>query len=390
VRDALAKFLRAALGLLGIVAIFYAGSKIPFTDTMPKLSQQASLGLLFVAGLLTGFHCVGMCGGFIVGYTTGGSLAGRHAYLAHAAYGLGKTLSYTGLGAVFGLAGSWISFTPAMQGAAAIAAGVFLLGFGLNMLHLLPHIRLFGLPMPRWLSRIVHTGLRKHRSPFAIGLLNGLMIACGPLQAMYVMAAGTGSPGEGARLLFFFGLGTLPLLLGFGFLTSLISRQSSQRILQASGAIVLSLGLIMLNRGLVLTGTGYDFDSLARWIDREAAIFKELPARLQGPAIEWQAIRTEVTAAGYQPTEYVLRKGVPVRWTIAVKELTTCNRVILVPKLGLRIELQPGEQTVEFTPQEAGAIPWSCWMGMLRAEFNVMDDEDAAATQQPGPEPAPR
>src|SRR5512134_498499 len=47
------------------------------------------------------------------------------------------------------------------------------------------------------------------RSPLVIGLLNGLMLGCGPLQAMYIMAAGTGSAQEGATMLFFFGLGTL-------------------------------------------------------------------------------------------------------------------------------------------------------------------------------------
>ena len=57
-----------------------------------------------------------------------------------------------------------------------------------------------------------------------IGLLNGLMLGCGPLQAMYVMAAGTGSPQEGATMLFFFGLGTLIPLLSFGLIASGIPR----------------------------------------------------------------------------------------------------------------------------------------------------------------------
>ncbi len=376
IRDGIRKFLRIVLGLAGILAIFYVGSQIPLVESLPGgLGQQASIGLLFFAGLLTSFHCVGMCGGFIVGYTAQCAIGGKRSHaFAHVAYGLGKTLSYAAMGAGFGFAGSLVSITPEIKGAAAIAAGFFLLGFGFNMLHLLPHLRLFRLPMPRWLSRFVHAESRKHQSPFVIGLLNGLMIACGPLQAMYVMAAGTGSAWEGTKILLAFGTGTLPLLLGFGFLTSLISHQASGKILKASGLIVLTLGLIMLNRGLILTGSGYDFDSLAERINRQATTLQErqdgLPSRVDG----FQTIRTEVTKEGFEPSTFALRKGVPVRWIINATELTECNRAIVVPSLGLQIDLHPGEQTVEFTPKGTGTILWSCWMGMLRGEFQVLDD----------------
>jgi hypothetical protein len=234
--------------------------------------------------------------------------------------------------------------------------------------------------MPRWLSRFIHVEFRKHHSPFAIGLLNGLMIACGPLQAMYIMAAGTGSPLEGAKLLLVFGLGTLPLLLGFGFLTSLVSHQASGKILRASGVVVLILGLIMLNRGLILTGSGYDFDTLASRVNRDAIGLPLPQTGLPKPTDGQQTIRTVVSAEGFEPSSFTLRKGMPVRWIINAKELTECGRVIVVPKLGLEIKLHPGEQTVEFTPVENGTILWSCWMGMLRGEFQIIDDA------QPPPE----
>jgi len=386
-RDGIRKFLRIVIGLAGILAIFYVGSQIPQAEALPGLGQQASLGLLFLAGLLTSFHCVGMCGGFIAGYTAHCAIGGSPARcLAHLAYGLGKTLSYATIGAAFGFAGSMVSITPQMKGTAAIAAGIFLLGFGLNMLHLLPHLRLFRLPMPRRLSRFVHAESRRRQSPFVIGLLNGLMIACGPLQAMYVMAAGTGSAWEGAKILLAFGIGTLPLLLGFGFLTSLISHQASGKILRASGLIVLVLGLIMLNRGLILTGSGYDFDSLAGQVNRQLVALRERPAALPGQEANGrQTLRTVVTREGFEPSTFTLRQGVPVRWIIDAKELTECNRAIVVPKLGLQIDLHPGEQTVEFTPTGTGTILWSCWMGMMRGEFQVLADD----TQPPPANPAP-
>ena len=53
-----------------------------------------------------------------------------------------------------------------------------------------------------------HLGLGEGASSLITGLLNGLFIACGPLQAMYIYAAGTGSFFGGATSLFAFGLGT--------------------------------------------------------------------------------------------------------------------------------------------------------------------------------------
>jgi sulfite exporter TauE/SafE len=91
---------------------------------------------------------------------------------------------------------------------------------------------------------------------FIVGLLIGLMIACGPLQAIYIMAAGTGSMIEGAKLLFVFALGTLPVMLSFGYVTSFIGAKATREILKFSGAVVIILGIFMINNGLALTGAG--------------------------------------------------------------------------------------------------------------------------------------
>lgn len=382
-RDGIRKFFRIVLGLLGILLIYLAGTAIPVSETVPGLEREASYGLLFVAGLLTSFHCIGMCGGFVVGYSTQGAMGERKRFgFSHIAYGIGKTLSYTVIGAGFGLLGSAVAITPMMKGVAAVLAGFFLLGFGLNMLHLLPHLRIFSFALPRRLTQLIYKGNRKYNHPFIIGLLNGLMIACGPLQAMYVMAAGTGSMREGAFIMFIFGLGTLPMMLGFGFLTSYISHNLTYKILKLSGVIVVSLGVIMLNRGLILTGSGYDLASLTSGLQRQAIGLKDKLGSLADLKGDFQEIRTEVSKNGFEPANFVLHKGMPVRWTLDVKELTECNRTIVVPKLGLTIELKPGVQTVEFTPNTDGMVLWSCWMGMLRGEFQVLDDGPLSAPPQ--------
>ena len=306
--------------VFGIVGILIAGYFIlKFFDgiQLPQISQNMGYGLLFVVGLLTGFHCISMCGGFVVSYTTKGVKAGKPAHKLHLSYGIGKTLSYTIIGAVFGLIGSLIAFTPTMRGVAGILAGLFLLIFGLKMLNIIPALRKFQLKTPNFINKFTNKESKKYvNSPLAIGLLNGLMIACGPLQAIYIMAAGTGSALEGAKLLFIFALGTLPVMLGFGYITSYISRKSTNKILKASAVIVIILGLIMVNRGLALTGTGYDLNSLGANLQYLSSNTNNSSSSSESATITmkngYQIIKMDVTRYGWTPDKFILKKGVPV------------------------------------------------------------------------------
>ncbi|PPD46485.1 MAG: heavy metal transporter [Methylocystis sp.] len=350
----------------------------------PDISQHMSLWLIFLLGLVTGFHCIGMCGAFVVSYTAADAAADRSSLPSHVAFGAGKTLSYTAIGALFGAIGAFIAFTPLLRGAAGMAAGLFLIVFGLNMLGLFAPLRRFRLGLPAPLERWVYAQASGRRRPFVIGLLNGLMIACGPLQAMYVMAAGTGSPVEGAKMLFAFGVGTLPVMLAFGVVASMLSSAVTHRLLKASGVIVVALGAVMINRGIILTGAGYDLASVvARLRQDEAPV-----ATTSEPAPAAQTIEMDANALGYTPSRFTLIRGVPVKWAINAAEITECNKAIVVPLLGLEFDLKPGRQTIEFTPQKAGVIPWSCWMGMIRGEFLVVEPgatPPPQATQLPPP-----
>ncbi|MBW6471298.1 MAG: sulfite exporter TauE/SafE family protein, partial [Methanosarcinaceae archaeon] len=356
------------LGILGILIIGYYGFQILEAVELPQLSQNMSYGLLFIVGILTGLHCVSMCGGFVVSYSTKGLKDGKKPHELHLAYGVGKTLSYTMIGAIFGLLGSIIAFTPFMRGMAGILAGLFLLLFGLKMLNIFPSLRKIQLKTPQFISNFTYKQKKVHSNPLVIGLLNGLMIACGPLQAIYIMAAGTGSMIEGAKLLFVFGLGTLPIMLSFGYITSFIGSKATHKLLKFSGAIVIILGLFMINNGLALTGGGYDFQATTNNVPSSIANDKSyFPPIVNG----YQEIRMDVTRSGYMPNAFLLKKGVPVKWIINGKDLTGCNNAIQVPAMGLQFDIQKGEQIIEFTPEEAGKIKWSCWMGMIKGSFLV-------------------
>jgi sulfite exporter TauE/SafE len=371
------------LSLCGIFLLLYLDSLLGKHAELPQAGGASlSYGLLFLVGLFTGFHCVGMCGPLVVSYTVNAAKRSGSTYWAHTFYGIGKTLSYTAIGALFGGLGAIVTFTPFLRGVAGIAAGIFLLLFGLGMLNVFSGLSRFRIKTPGFLMRFIGRGVRKRSHPFVIGLLNGLMIICGPLQAMYIMAAGTGSPVEGAKLLFVFGIGTLPVMLGFGVLTSALSARVAPKLIRASGAIVIALGAIMLNRGLSMTGSGYDFNSLAARFSRETA---PAPAGEEAQA-GVQVIRMKVTAKGFEPDHFTLHKGVPVKWIIEGKELTYCNHRITVPSLNLEFDVHKGENVIEFVPQQAGVIPWSCWMGMIPGVFLVHETPAPPALDSPAAE----
>jgi uncharacterized protein len=371
---------------IGFILIIYFAWQLYGRIELPAISQNMGYGLLFVVGLLTGFHCVGMCGGFVISYTAKGIKEGKKPARLHLSYGIGKLISYTVIGAAFGLLGSIVAFTPAIRGWAGILAGLFLVIFGLKMLNIIPALRKFKITMPKFLNKFLRKEKKEHsNNPLVIGLLNGLMIACGPLQAIYIMAAGTGSMIEGAKLLFIFALGTLPVMLGFGYLTSVISKKATHKILKASGVIVIILGLVMINRGLSLTGTGYDYNSLTAEFAPFASDDSGIVAGTDGTPVfkdGYQEIKMEVNRYGWSPDKFVLKKGVPVKWIIEGKEINGCNNAIQVPKLGLKFDIKKGEQIIEFTPTETGTISWSCWMGMIPGVFIVKDEVDGNSANQ--------
>ncbi len=378
------RYFLIAGSLLFLLGLFWI-IRYSLSFSLPEITPGMGLAIIFSVGFLTSFHCVGMCGGFVLSYTTKDAMDKSQTkssrFISHLKYGTGKTITYVLLGALFGLLGSFIAFTPRFKGMAALIAGLFLIIYGLNMVNVFPWLRKLQWRGPKFLNNL-NSNARKNRSPFIIGLLNGLLLACGPLQAMLIYSAGTASIMQGALAMLAFGLGTLPLMLGFGSIATVLGSKFTHKVLKVSALIVIIMGIIMVNRGLTLTGTGYDFNSI---ITTVSASGNDLTGASTTETIvkgEHQEIRMEVDRYGWKPDKFVLEKGVPVKWIIKGKEITGCNNAIQVPKLGLNFDIKKGEQVIEFTPEEEGTIPWSCWMGMIPGVFIVKKDIDLSNTQE--------
>jgi sulfite exporter TauE/SafE/copper chaperone CopZ len=373
------------LGIIGAVIMIFAYIAVSTTlgqlnISIPQLDAQTSIILIFIVGLLTGFHCIGMCGGFVLGYTAKARKETPQSLNIglHAQYALGKIVSYTIIGGVFGLIGSLFVFTPTLRAIIAILAGIFLIIYGLKLLNIFPVLRKFSLPTGIFDKLRMGKGEHpKNNGPLVIGLLNGLFIACGPLQAMYILAATTGSIFTGGLMLLAFAIGTLIPMMLFGVFATFLSHGFQNNIVRLSAAIVIIMGVLMINNGLALTGNAISLSpnlsasGTNTQPGTNLTVTNNTAYTVDSP---YQIIRMDVTSAGWVPNSFILKKGVPVKWIINGKQLNGCNNAITVPAYNLSFNIKQGEQTIEFTPTQTGVIQWSCWMGMIQGTFVVRDD----------------
>jgi len=130
------------------------------------------------------------------------------------------------------------------------------------MLGLFSALKHVHIKQPKSITHFAIEQRKRSRGPFFIGFFTGFLLGCGPLQAMYVMAAGSGDPLLGAKIMTLFGLGTLPALLSFGYLSRLFSAVTTRHFFQLSGVILIFIGVMMFNKGLIRIDSGDDSKSM--------------------------------------------------------------------------------------------------------------------------------
>jgi len=136
-------------------------------------------------------------------------------------------------------------------------------------------------------------------------------------------------------------------------------------MMQASAILVMILGVVMLNRGFSLSG----FDPFGAIQSNVGNVVSGNVAEVRGDV---QYVNATFTGRSYEPI--TVQAGIPVVWTIDVEAINGCNNPITISAFDMMVDLSVGENIVEFTPTEAGTIPFSCWMGMIRSRIVVVDD----------------
>ena len=75
----------------------------------------------------------------------------------------------------------------------------------------------------------------------------------------------------------------------------------------------------------------------------------------------------------YEPNQFTIKKGVPVKWVVEGTTMFSCSRILTVPELKIYQDLKQGENVITFTPEKAGKLRFSCGMGMFSGYFDVVN-----------------
>lgn len=360
--DGMGLFKLVGLGII-LLALYSMLENTGIFDFIPGVNQNMGYGILFIVGLLTSIHCIAMCGGINLSQCISSKCEDDSCIKAKLKpsllYNSGRIISYTLIGGAVGAIGSAVGFSGEGKGIVALISGILMIIIALNMLNVFPSLRKINPVLPE-IIRNLGIDKVKRRGSFYVGLLNGFM-PCGPLQAMQLYALGTGSFIAGASAMFVFGLGTIPLMFGFGAISTLLSARFTRKMMSVSAVLVMVLGIIMLSRGFALSG----------FAGPGGGTIQGNKAALQGDV---QVVTMEMDSRRYTPL--VVQEGIPVVWKINVEQgdLNGCNNPITIPRYGITKELELGENIIEFTPREEGRIAYSCWMGMIRSNIQVVSD----------------
>ena len=201
-------------------------------------------------------HCIGMCGGIVVAYSSS-KIDQRSSYLqqtaSHLAYNFGRVTTYAVLGGIFGFVGQVLAFTPTTKGLLFLLTGILMILAGLSLLGNFKFLNSAEWSVSKYpwyqnsFRKLMTTS--SYKSFYLLGLLNGI-IPCGLVYSFAIFAASTADPMAGALVMATFGLATIPALFFLGFITKFLQKGSLRgTMMKLASLLVILYGVITLYKG---------------------------------------------------------------------------------------------------------------------------------------------
>ena len=192
-------------------------------------------------------------------------------------------------------------------------------------------------------------------------------------MAAQLNAAASGSALSGALGMFAFGLGTAPLMLGFGTASSLIPKRFKERAMVLLAVVVLVFGVTYLNRGAMLLGSPVTLQSV------KSAVLGQgetggVPDEYVTGADGVVEVPLVIENTRFVPATVNVPADVPVRLVVDRREADACSDQIALPQLGVLEDLAPNGITQVMLPAtKAGTYTLTCGMGMMSGQLVVGD-----------------
>ena len=204
---------------------------------------------MLAAGLVSGVHCVAMCGGIVTAFDARKTIPIREqgVWARRLAFNAGRISTYAAAGAIAGSLGAaaYAAGVLPAQETLQVTVNVMLVFVGLYLAGaagILSRLEALGVPLWRRLQPLA-ARLLPARTPlqgYAAGLVWG-WLPCAMVYAALFAAAAAGGAARGALAMAAFGLGTLPFLLAAGWFAA---RLRTWR--RAAGALVIGFGVFGL------------------------------------------------------------------------------------------------------------------------------------------------
>ena len=214
----------------------------------------------FFIGFFGSLHCIGMCGPIAIALPVPKSSppdgrAGNISFITgRLLYNLGRVVTYSFLGALFGLLGDRIALTGTQQ-IVSIALGVIIIIAVLLPQKYKNYFAQHTIPQRLTQPLKANIGVLFNKGTFSamflIGILNGFL----PCGLVYVALAGAITSGDaisGAAVMMLFGFGTVPAMFAATVFGKFINIGLRTKLRKATPYFAIVLAVIFILRGMNL------------------------------------------------------------------------------------------------------------------------------------------
>jgi len=207
----------------------------------------------FLFGLISSFHCIGMCGPIAMMLPVDSHNPAKKVTQI-LTYHLGRLSAYASIGLVFGLLGRGL-YLAGFQQKMSIFIGVAMI-----LVVLIPERVFakynFSKPVFRFISKIKSRlgsqfKNKSYTSLFTIGFLNGFL-PCGMVYVALFGAIAMQNELFGVLYMILFGLGTIPMMSSVVYLNVLLSVSVRNKIQKIIPIFAVIIGILFIFRGLGL------------------------------------------------------------------------------------------------------------------------------------------
>jgi sulfite exporter TauE/SafE len=207
----------------------------------------------FIFGLISSFHCVGMCGPIAMMLPLDRNNEAKKGTQI-LTYHIGKLSAYGILGLIFGLLGRSF-YLAGLQQQLSIFVGILMI-----MVAVVPEKEFakynFSKPIYRIITKVKSSlgqqfKSKSYKSLFTIGLLNGFL-PCGMVYVAIFGAIAMQSISMGIVYMLLFGLGTIPLLTAVIYISNLLSFSFRGNLQKMIPLVAVLIGMLFIIRGLGL------------------------------------------------------------------------------------------------------------------------------------------